>query len=112
MADITLRGLLVRGGGLTGLLRTLVIEEGSGVTFTISETGSRATLSIAASGGGGGAPTGAQYVTLATNGSLSDERVLTAGNGVSLTDNGAGSTVVVAADVTRARMMAAISLGL
>jgi hypothetical protein len=47
---------------------------------------------------GGGAPTGAQYVTLATNGSLTHERVLTAGTGVTITDAGAGSTVTVAAD--------------
>lgn len=46
-------------------------------------------------GGGGGAPTNAQYVTLATNGTLTQERVLTAGQNVSITDNGAGSTVVV-----------------
>ena len=48
-------------------------------------------------GGGGGAPTNAQYVALATNGTLTNERVLTAGTGISITDNGAGSTVVIAA---------------
>lgn len=48
------------------------------------------------SGGGSGAPDDAQYVTLAANANLTVERVLTAGTGVSLTDNGAGSTVVVA----------------
>jgi hypothetical protein len=48
------------------------------------------------SGGGGGAPTNAQYLTLATNGSLSDERVATAGTGISLTDAGAGSTLTIA----------------
>ena len=49
-------------------------------------------------GGGGGAPTGAQYVTLATNASLTDERVLTAGTGITLTDGGAGSTITTAID--------------
>lgn len=49
--------------------------------------------------GSGGAPTNAQYVTLATNGTLSDERVLTAGSGVGLADGGAGSTITVALDV-------------
>jgi hypothetical protein len=48
-------------------------------------------------GGGGGAPTSAQYVTLATDATLSNERVLTAGANVTLTDAGAGSTVTVAA---------------
>ncbi len=45
---------------------------------------------------GGAAPIGAQYVTLATNATLTSERVLTAGTAITLTDNGAGSTVVVA----------------
>ncbi len=46
-------------------------------------------------GGGGGAPTDASYVTLGTNGTLTDERVLTAGTGITITDAGAGSTVTV-----------------
>jgi len=50
-------------------------------------------------GGGGGAPTDAQYVTLAVDGDLSAERVLTAGSGVILTDAGAGGAVTAAADV-------------
>ncbi len=47
-------------------------------------------------GGGGGAPTDAQYLTLATNATLTDERVLTAGTGITITDGGAGSTATVA----------------
>jgi len=42
-------------------------------------------------GSGSGAPVDAQYVTLATNGTLTVERVLTAGAGISITDAGAGS---------------------
>lgn len=42
------------------------------------------------------APKDAQYVTLSTNGTLTNERVLTAGTGISVTDGGAGSTVTVA----------------
>ena len=48
-----------------------------------------------ASGGGGGAPTNAQYVTLATNGTLTQERVLTAGTGITLTDGGAGGNLTI-----------------
>jgi hypothetical protein len=44
-----------------------------------------------------GAPTDATYVTLSSNGTLSNERTLTAGTGITLTDGGAGSTVTVAA---------------
>lgn len=46
------------------------------------------------------APPGAQYVTLANDGTLSNERVLTAGDGIDITDGGAGSTVTMAVDVT------------
>ena len=46
------------------------------------------------------APPGAQYVTLTADGTLSNERVLTAGDGITKTDNGAGSTVVLDVDVT------------
>lgn len=72
--------------------------------------------------GSGGAPTTAQYVTLATDGTLSAERVLTAGTngaGILLTDAGAGSTVtvdinnerwaVVANDVTHAQSNTSLS---
>jgi hypothetical protein len=44
-----------------------------------------------------GAPTDATYVTLSSNGTLTNERTLTAGTGITLTDEGAGSTVTVAA---------------
>ena len=48
------------------------------------------------SAAGSGAPVAAQYVTLATDATLSAERVLTGtANEITLTDNGAGSTVVV-----------------
>jgi hypothetical protein len=44
---------------------------------------------------GGGAPVGAQYVALAVDATLTNERVLTAGTGISIVDAGAGSTVTV-----------------
>ena len=46
--------------------------------------------------GSGGAPTDAEYVVMALNGTLTNERVLTAGTGISITDGGAGSTVTIA----------------
>lgn len=58
-------------------------------------------LSPISGGGGGGAPTDATYVTLSTNGSLSNERVLTGTAGeISFTDAGAGSTVTAALTAT------------
>ena len=46
-------------------------------------------------GGGGGAPTGAQYLTLATDGTLTAERVLTPSAPLSGSDGGAGSAYTV-----------------
>ena len=45
--------------------------------------------------GAAGAPADAQYVTLATNGTLSAERVLSGSSGVTITDGGAGSNVTL-----------------
>lgn len=53
-------------------------------------------LSSGSGGGGGGAPTDATYVTLTTNPSLTNERTLTAGTGVKLTDGGAGLPATLA----------------
>lgn len=71
-------------------------DNGSGVTklYTLDSASTETELG----GGGAGAPTTAQYVTLATDGTLSAERVLTAGANITLTDAGAGSTVTVAAN--------------
>lgn len=44
---------------------------------------------------GGGAPTNAQYLTLALNGSLSAERVLTAGTLIDFADTGANGTLTI-----------------
>ena len=50
------------------------------------------------SGGGGGAPTDAQYVTLVVNATLTQERVLTGSlNEIVITDGGAGGNVTLTA---------------
>lgn len=46
-------------------------------------------------GGGNGAPTDAQYVVMALNGTLTDERVLTAGTDIDVDDSGAGGNATV-----------------
>lgn len=48
-------------------------------------------------GGGGGAPTNATYVVVSLNGTLTAERVITAGTGIALADAGAGGTLTVSA---------------
>ena len=57
-------------------------------------------LTAAANGSGGGAPTDATYVTLSTDGTLTNERVLTEGTGIDLVDGGAGSTITINFDST------------
>ncbi|MFA6437653.1 MAG: hypothetical protein WC242_04870 [Candidatus Paceibacterota bacterium] len=44
---------------------------------------------------GGGAPTDASYVVLGLNGTLTGERVLTAGTGISITDGGANGNITI-----------------
>jgi len=51
-------------------------------------------------GGTGGAPTDAEYVVMALNGTLTNERKLTAGTGISISDGGAGGDVTIASTVT------------
>jgi hypothetical protein len=70
-----------------------------------------AVIEVPAGGGGGGAPTNAQYVTLATNATLTNERVLTAGTGISLTDSGAGGTITIDATGAGGSTLAAIDFG-
>lgn len=72
----------------------VTFSEGSNVTLT--QVGNNIEIAATGGGGGGGAPTTAQYVTLATDATLTQERVLTGtANQVIITDNGAGSTVVL-----------------
>lgn len=72
-------------------------DSGSGdpQEITLGTNLSMSGTTLNATGGGSGAPTDAQYVTLATDATLSNERVFTAGQNVKVTDGGAGSTYTV-----------------
>lgn len=78
----------------------VVSTDGALTNYRVSAIGTHsvAVEAIGGGDGGDGAPTGAQYVTLATHAGLSAERVLVVGAGLSLTDGGAGSNVEVALD--------------
>jgi hypothetical protein len=69
-------------------------------TFTVDQQGRlTAAANVTITGGGGGAPTDAQYVVLATDATLTDERVLTPGTGLgALVDGGAGGAVTLNVD--------------
>ena len=70
----------------------LVIDITSGTGYYLD---SSAAVQPLAGGGGGGAPTGATYLTLSLNGSLTAERVLTAGTAITFADTGANGTLTV-----------------
>ncbi len=75
-------------------------NSGSGAAYAEITLGTGITMTgTTLSASGTGAPVGAQYVTLATDGTLTSERVLTAGKNISLTDAGAGSTVTMASSI-------------
>lgn len=57
-----------------------------------------------------GAPAGASYVTLGTDATLTSERVLTAGSGVTFADAGAGSTLTVASKALAIRITSPVAL--
>jgi hypothetical protein len=69
-------------------------------TGTVTDTTQAVGVVTITTGGGGGAPTNASYVVLGANATLTNERVLTAGTGITLTDGGANSTVTIASSVT------------
>ena len=85
-------------GSLTKLADgTSFMVAGDNITITTGSNGS-VTIASTASGGGGGGDSAAQYLVLSATGSLSDERVFTAGTGIGVTDGGAGGNFTVAID--------------
>jgi len=66
----------------------------AGTNVTLSPVSGLGDVTINADGG---APDDAQYVTLATDATLTNERVLTAGANITITDAGAGNTVTIEA---------------
>lgn len=73
----------------------VTISPGSGISITESGSPGSKVYTIANTGGGGGAPTNAQYVVLATDATLTDERQLAVDGSLSMSDAGAGSTVTL-----------------
>lgn len=84
-----------KAGTLVGTRRELNFIDGSGISIALVDDTptNRTNVTISASGG---VSSSAQFVCLASDGSLSNERVLTAGSGISITDGGAGNAVTIA----------------
>ncbi len=84
-------------GAVVGTRKQLNFIEGSNVTLTVADDAGNDQVDITiAATGASGAPSTATYVTLSTDATLTNERVLTGTlSQITVTDNGAGSTVVL-----------------
>lgn len=98
-STVTDDGLLV-ANGTTFQLKTLTDCDDTGGNHLNYDTATNAFSCGTSGGAGGGAPTTAQYVTMALDGTLSAERVLTAGTAMDLSDTGANGTAVFDWDST------------
>lgn len=87
--DVAAWGQTVGGASLDPGTFVLTITDKTAVTMTTVDLGPLAQAS-------GGAPIGSQYLTLALDGTLTNERVLTGTAGrVTITDGGAGGNAVI-----------------
>jgi hypothetical protein len=68
---------------------------GSGDCIVGNGAGGLSFSSTCGAGGSGSAPTSASYLTLSNDGTLTSERVLTAGTNISVSDGGANSTLTI-----------------
>jgi hypothetical protein len=76
---------------------------GAGVTASSAGPGA---VDITVPGGGGGAPVNAEYLVLSADATLTDERVFTAGTGLSAVDGGAGGNYTLSVSLTLAQLLA------
>ena len=87
------------GLGFSGIVAIQIPDDGATGEVLTKLTADNYDYDWAPGGGGGGAPTDAEYVVMSLNGTLTDERVLTAGTGITLVDGGAGGAATISVDV-------------
>ena len=83
------------GLGFSGIVAIQIPDDGATGTVLTKLTAEDYDYDWQPGGGGGGAPTDAEYVVLSLNGTLTDERVLVGGGGLTLTDGGAGGNATL-----------------
>lgn len=76
--------------------RNVLVTAQNGVAATNVQQALEDLAAGGGGGGGGGAPTTATYITTTANGTLTNERVLTQGSGISLTEDAIAGTMTVA----------------
>lgn len=89
-----LTGIFAKDAGLDVGFSGVVDFTGAGVTATLQPDGTLQ-VDIPGGGGGGGAPADAQYLTLALNGTLTQERLFTPSANFLVVDGGAGGTYAI-----------------
>ena len=94
------KGQIRADDGISGSLTQLTdgtpyLIAGDNITISTGSSGAVTINAAAGSGGGSGDPS-ATYIVLSATGSLNNERVLTAGSGISLSDAGAGGALTIA----------------
>ncbi len=92
---ISLDELGAAPGATSGYGKVYVKSADSKLYFK-NDAGTEFDLTAAASSG---APTDATYVVLSANGTLTDERVITQGDGISIQDAGAGSSLTISSSI-------------
>lgn len=90
------------GNTINGAASNLTLTDGESVVLAYNATEGWRTIANVSSASGSGAPTDAQYLTLATNGTLTNERVLTPGSLIDMTDGGAGGNATLDVDLSEA----------
>ena len=98
----SLTASIVSASQLTGSLQNITagvpyLVGGTNITLATSSIGQITITSTAASSGGG--DVSASYVVMSATSSLANERVLTAGNGIRLTDSGAGNSLIISSAI-------------
>jgi hypothetical protein len=96
LSDGSTNSTTIQAASTTGNLTfTLPNAYGSNGDCLIGDGSGGLSFSNTCGGGSGGAPVGASYLTLSSDGTLTGERVLTAGTNISVSDGGANSTLTI-----------------
>lgn len=95
----TLTGVTIKATAFSGSLTKLsngspFINAGTNVTVSTGSDGS-ITINSTAGGGGGGGDANASYLVLAATSSLSNQRVFSAGTGLTASDGGSGNSYTI-----------------
>ena len=99
--DVVISGSLtssiISASQITGSLQNITtgvpyLVGGTNITLATSSIGQ---ITITSTAGSSGGDVSASYVVLSATSSLANERILTAGNGIRLTDGGAGSSITI-----------------